>query len=181
MATEQQYFPTEGVGELEALPEWQRESYSEVLAAFNEPSLWRLREDRCAECYRFLWLRTFDPAICIRIEIPTNGVGELTKKVGTGKAGFNGVGTLSLNERERLTNAETLKFLAQLQSYRIWAEPTLDDRTGLDGARWIFEAVKAGAYHVVDRWCPENGSVRTIGLKMMINLAHLKLLYEEVY
>ena len=181
MATEEEYFPTESVEKSEALPERERESYSEALVGFGEPSLWRLREDQRAECYRFLWLRTFDPAICVRIEISTNGLGELTKKVGTGECGFGGVGRLSLNKRKRLTNQETAKFQAQLQFYRIWAEPTLEERSGLDGARWIFEGVKAGAYHVVDRWCPENGPVRTIGLNMMIKLAKLKLLYQEVY
>jgi hypothetical protein len=181
MVKELQYFPAEDLAKSEVLPESARESYSRVLAAFHEPSLWKLREDRGVECYRFLWLRTFHPAVCIRIEIHAKRGGVLFKKVGTGEYGFGGVGRLTLNKREQLTPEATGKFLAQLWFFKVCDEPPLDERTGLDGARWILEGIKGGVYCVVDRWCPEKGPVRTIGLKMLIDLAKLKLLYQEVY
>ena len=176
-----QYFPAESLGKTEALPESDRERYTEILAEFNEPSLWKLCEDARAECYRFLWLRTFHPAVCIRIDVTSKGTGELTKKIGTGECGFNGVGPLTLDKLEWLTKEDVAKFRAQLQIFKMWDEPTLDGSMGLDGAQWIFEAVKEDTYHVVGRWSPKDGPVRTIGLKMMIDLAKLKLLYEEVY
>jgi len=178
---ELQYFPSGNLGEAEVLRESARKHYSECLAAFDEPSFWRLSEDSRAECYRFLWLRTFHPAICVRIDITSKGTSELTKKTGTGECGFGGVGRLTLNKTGWLTKNETGKFLAQLDVYKIWDEPALEERNGLDGARWIFEGIKGGKYHVVDRWSPEKGPVRKIGLAMMTKLAKLKLLYDEVY
>ncbi|HJZ66445.1 MAG TPA: hypothetical protein VKD70_19120 [Candidatus Acidoferrum sp.] len=91
------------------------------------------------------------------------------------------MGRLTLNKTGWLTKNETGKFLAQLDVYKIWDEPALEERNGLDGARWIFEGIKGGKYHVVDRWSPEKGPVRKIGLAMMTKLAKLKLLYDEVY
>jgi hypothetical protein len=51
----------------------------------------------------------------------------------------------------------------------------------LDGAQWILEGVKNGKYQVTDRWSPEVGPIRNLGIMMLIDLAKLKLLYEEVY
>ncbi len=49
------------------------------------------------------------------------------------------------------------------------------------GAQWLAEAVKDGQYKVVDRWSPEKGPIHTLGIVMLIDLAKLKLLYQEVY
>ena len=41
--------------------------------------------------------------------------------------------------------------------------------------------VKDGTYHVVDRWSPDKCEVHSLGIMMLIDLAKLKLLYQEVY
>jgi len=51
----------------------------------------------------------------------------------------------------------------------------------LDGAQWIVEAIKDGSYKIVDRWSPADGPIRRIGLMMTIDLANMKLLYQDVY
>jgi len=65
----------------------------------------------------------------------------------------------------------------------MWKLPTRQSEgIGLDGAQWIIEAVKGGRYHVIDRWSPRaDDPVHGIGTILMINLAHFKLLYEDVY
>jgi hypothetical protein len=61
-------------------------------------------------------------------------------------------------------------------------EPGVPFRSNLRyGLFWVFEASKAGKYKVVGRWAPHNGPVRDLGLAMLIDVAKLKLLYQEVY
>ncbi len=63
-----------------------------------------------------------------------------------------------------------------------FADPRLKtDEIGVDGAQWIVEGIKDGRYKVVDRWSPEKGAVRALGLTMLLDLAKLKLQYREVY
>ena len=59
--------------------------------------------------------------------------------------------------------------LGKSPSWTFRAEP--DDRNGVDAAQWIFEGLKGGEYHIVDRWSPENGEVHSLGIMMLIDLA----------
>ncbi len=71
-----------------------------------------------------------------------------------------------------------------MEELAYWKLPTREAQTdviGLDGAQWLVEAVKEGQYKVVDRWWPEEGPIHTLGIVMLIDLAKLKLLYQEVY
>jgi hypothetical protein len=74
-------------------------------------------------------------------------------------------------------------FRNQVQDAALWKLPTRQSGgAGLDGAQWIMEMAKGGRYHVIDRWSPSaDDPVHRIGTTMMINLAHFKLLYEDVY
>ena len=54
----------------------------------------------------------------------------------------------------------------------------MGDETGLDGAQWIIEGLLNGNYHIVDRWSPEEGSIRAIGLHFL-KLSDLKV--DEIY
>jgi len=45
----------------------------------------------------------------------------------------------------------------------------------------ILPRSKNGDYHLVDRWSPDKGAVHALGIIMLIDLAKLKLLYQEVY
>ncbi len=84
----------------------------------------------------------------------------------------------------KLSKGETSWFLDRVQELGYWDLPTREEKTdviGLDGAQWVIEATKDGTYKVVDRWSPEKGPVRTLGLIMLLDLAKLKLLYQDVY
>ena len=78
-------------------------------------------------------------------------------------------------------------FLTSLNDLSFWKLPaSLVEETNvvqLDGAQWILEGVKQGRYHIVDRWSPDrtDDPVIIIGTTLMIDLAHFKFLYRDVY
>jgi hypothetical protein len=42
--------------------------------------------------------------------------------------------------------------------------------------------VKQGRYHVVDRWSSDSPDpVHMLGVELLINIAHFRLLYQKVY
>ena len=52
----------------------------------------------------------------------------------------------------------------------------------LDGAMWVVEGKKCDQYHLVERYAPKcSDKVRDIGLMMLLDMAKLNLLYDEVY
>ena len=75
-----------GVGVDDLRQRW----YSKHLAAMHEPSLWDLskRPKKSGEAYRFLWLRTFDEPVAIRVEKATDGAARLYTRVLDGKGGY---------------------------------------------------------------------------------------------
>jgi hypothetical protein len=175
-----EYFPKGSLGKTEELSTFCEEIYASHLIALKEPSLLQLCENPAAESYRFLWLRTFHPAVSVRIEPSADGTGDVITKIGNSKSGF-GAGSLRSQKRRKLTENEIGLFLAKLRFSNILQEPALEDVLALDGASWVFEAVKEGKYKIVDRHSPKDGPVRQIGLAMMIKFAKLKLLYQDVY
>ena len=180
VAPMERYFPAGSLGETAELSELRENSYSAHLQAFGEPSLFMHRPEGSKESYRFLWLRTFHPPLSIRVEASSDSVGILVKKIGSGAAGFGP----SKPIRERaldLPKKKAGQFLAQVNFYKFWELPTLESGLALDGASWILEGVKNGRYHIVDRHSPKDGPVRKLGLTMMIDLAKLRLLYQDVY
>jgi hypothetical protein len=168
----QQYFPP-------GTPDW----YAKYLVALQEPSLWELsRKDTNAEVYRFLWLRSFDNPIAVRLIVTSDG-GRLLSKTTSGKGGFE-PGHLLLNRESRLSREATEWFLTEVRHARFWDVPTKNNsRDGLDGAEWIVEGVKQGRYHIIDRFSPYDPKdpAHVLGIALLINLARFRLLYQEVY
>jgi hypothetical protein len=157
--------------------------YSKHLIAMREPSLWEVsRQDSTAEVFRFLWLRSFHHPISVRLTVRKDGTGILTSKETDGKGGY-APGKLIRNLAATLSKEQTAFFLDRVEAFGLWklAMEKLGT-TGLDGAEWIIEATKGGRYHIVDRWSPPaNDPVHALGTTLMINLAHFRLLYQDVY
>jgi len=99
-----------------------------------------------------------------------------------------------MNKTHALTKEQTNWALDRINEVGFWGPPSYEKpkegvgpngentvEIGLDGAQWILEGVKNGKYQVTDRWSPEVGPIRNLGIMMLIDLAKLKLLYEEVY
>jgi len=149
----------------------------------REPSLWDIsRRDSGAEVYRFLWLRSFHHPISVRLTVYKDGTGLLNSKETSGKGGYQ-PGGLIRNVTARLSGEQTDWFRDVAERSGLWKLPTEQPgAAGLDGAQWIIEVVKGGRCHIVDRWSPPTDDpVHALGTALMINLAHFKLLHEDVY
>lgn len=192
-ATKIDYFPPSTLEETPQSSQFKEQWYSDQLRALKEPSLWELSKTQKTQIYRFLWLRSFHHPISVRLDIAENGAAVLTTKVTNGTGGYE-PGDLVVNETHSLTKEQTASFLDQIKEAGFWGLATHENtqevvgpdgktivEVGVDGAQWILEGVKDGKYKIADRWSPEKGPVRALGLRMLIDLAKLKLLYEEVY
>jgi hypothetical protein len=178
-ACQAQFFPTSSLDrkgdDLKA--RW----YSAQLQALNEPSLFRLATDRTSHSYRFLWLRTFNHPVAIRVDIKPDRTGVLTAKVASGAGGY-APGTLLENTTRDLDEATVRSFLNLLDKTKFWKAPNpVNDQRGTDGSQWIVEGVKNGKYHVVDRWMPQNGPAHDIGVFLAFQLAKMRLPEREIY
>ena len=98
-----------------------------------------------------------------------------------------------MNNTRALTKEQTNRALDRINEVGFWSLPSYEKPTegvgpsgeksteiGLDGAQWILEGIMDGRYQIADRWSPQRGPVRTLGL-MMTKLAKLNLPHEEVY
>ena len=161
-------------------PDFPANWYTQHLSALNESSLWESSQTQKTQSYRFLWLRTFHHPIVVRIDVNANGTSLLTTKMTSGAGGYK-PGKLILNERRTLTSEQTNWFLGKIEVHNFWKLPSIQEDRGVDGAQWIIEGARNGTYHIVDRWSPEDGEIRALGLLMLNDLAKMKLAAKEVY
>jgi hypothetical protein len=158
------YFPVGVFSPHEDGMNWIAKFYSSSLAAMQEAPLSFIK-DKNIETYRFLWLRSFHPPVSIRFYRANNQSYMVVKQLSgvgvpeNGEANFPK--TLTVNETRPVTEAEWQRFQELLKKSGFWSIPTEDGKPiGLDGAGWLFEGVKSGQYHVVDRQSPEQGDFR---------------------
>ena len=174
-----QYFPKDSLdsGGNEFKSQW----YSRQLTALEEPSLFEMKKSLPSESYRFLWLRTFHHPVAIRLDPQPDGTSVLTTKVANGAGGYS-PGVLIVNTSRTLSKGQTVAFLSQVDKLRFWsARNPVKDQGGTDGSQWILEGVKAGRYHVVDRWMPKAGVARELGWMLAFQLASLNVPADERY
>ena len=155
--------------------------YSTQLRALREPSLFALATNKKAESYRFLWLRSFHHPVAVRVDLQVDGSWILVTKVASGAGGYS-PSTLTTNTSRQLTAQEAQSFRSMVENGGFWNAPNpINDQTGTDGSQWIIEGVKAGHYHVIDRWMPNNGPARDLGVFLVFDLARLSIPKNEVY
>lgn len=144
--------------------------YSSQLCAMGEPRLSAGNSgDRTV--IRFLWLRSFDPGIAIRVTRSADAYRLSTIRL-DGAGGY-APGNVALREERAITASEWHRLTAALKIANYWALPTSDrSNDGLDGSQWIVEAVEGGKHHVVDRWMGRD--IGAIG-KVMLELARLEM------
>lgn len=172
------YFPVHCFSDDEWIDTSTARWYSDQLRALQEPSLLDTAKNRSAESYRFLWLRSFDHPIAIRLDIRADGTGVLSTKIASGSGG-NKPGHLTENLSRPLFRQQVQMIQARLDSMQFWSL-RVDGRSGEDGAQWIIEGVEGGKYHLVDRWSPREGPIREFGL-MLLDMANLKISPRDVY
>lgn len=163
------YFPA-GIfnDEREDLDNFTREWYGNELDLLDEPSLYELSNDESKTAYRFLYLRSFHPAIAIRIELEEDKTGKLYVKNG------------DEYKQSSLSTIKTGQIFEELDRSILWKLSSTIEYSGLDGAHWIIEAVENGQYHLVDRWAPKYGYIRRIGL-YFLEVGGVDLDKEELY
>jgi len=98
-----------------------------------------------------------------------------------GAGGFN-PGSVVIDEQRELSAADADRVLAKItHGSEFWMLPeslprvqsrslpdgSVELRITSDGAQWIVEVRDGDDYHFVDRWSPEEGLVREIGLLLM--------------
>jgi hypothetical protein len=177
--TAQQYFPP-GL-----LDPQKVDRYSRQLKAMREPSLYELsQQDPNAKVYRFLWLRSFHHPIAIRLVVRKNGSGWINVRMTTGN-GWSEPGRISRYGVSWLTKGKTQALLNAYEGAGFWNLTTLPETTSTvvqnDGAQWIIEGVRAGKYHVIERWSPQTGDpVHAIGT-LALKLARFRIRPSEMY
>lgn len=174
-------------------PEFFRESVfpsgtvHELIRYFDSGALVSLQELPLGEyltadelvVYRFLWTRTFHPAVTIRVSEFVNGRGTVCSKMAAGMAGFE-IGPI-VRQIERTVGRWRLGRLRQIISKQgFWEAPPTDEHDCLDGAGWLFEAVSPEGYHVVRRHSSDSDVVHSLG-KQMIRLSGLRIKSRDVY
>ena len=194
------YFPSGSFDDSNAdvfMADW----YSHELRVLDEPPLSKLSSGgasgtsptAAAESYRFLWLRTFDPPVAIRLDVKADGTGTVTAKVADGQAGFPETSKKIVEKRSRaLTREQTGAFLAQINRTKFWSlvtniDPQDQMDTQTDGSEWVLEGVKGDTYHVVARWSPDVNrmhgckAIFDLGMALAVDLAQLQIPKDKMY
>jgi len=161
LTTDGSYFPED------VFDEFSTEWYVEHLKALDEPSLYSFSTDENITVYRFLWLRTFHEPIAIRIHLDHNTKTGIVYFKVCDKDGFN-PGKLIIDKSFNLNKKQYKEVDSLFFVRKFWHTRTAEIyNDGRDGARWIIEGVRGNKYHIVDRWTPEYGNTRKIGLYLL--------------
>lgn len=179
------YFPEGVFDDPDQASSW----YPYELRVLGEPSLYELGANPSTECYRLLWLRTFDAPVAIRLDVNADSTGTVTTKIGDGEAGFPTTTKKTVEiDKHLLTRDQVQAFEAQVDKTGLWRMATDEDPADVknDGSEWVIEAARGGDYNVVARWSPMSNAsegskaVLEIG-KMAMDLAQLKVAAEKMY
>lgn len=149
------FFP---VPELQAR---EKDWYGPELRAMEEPPLCRLASG-VEEAYRFVWLRSFHPAIAVRVERHGDEYALIGKRLSQARyepgSGWES-GDLVVDRSRRLRREHWKRLAALVDSAQFWSPETATRSAPeggvVDGAQWILEGVRNGRYRVLDRWSPE--------------------------
>jgi hypothetical protein len=175
-----QYFPPGAFYDYPALDAGVIRWYSKYLNVLGEPSLWATSKDSQLELYRFLWLRTWNQPVSIRVDRNSDGSATLTLKVATGSSGGDKPGKLNVVRTKTLTEEEFDAIADRFTAAGFWTMAPTVPSNGRDGARWVLEAAKSSRYRVVDRWSPEDGPIRGLALHIL-QLSGYAVAEDEVY
>ncbi len=150
-----------------------RDWYSQHLRAMGEPSLWGWsRNDRDVTAYRFLWLPTWGRPVAVRIEKRRQGIVLHLRQL-DGHGGYE-PGKIALDRKINLSPEQWNRQAERVARVGFWSLPTHVDHRGSDGEQLVFEGVRNGTYHVVDRWSPGSGPYRGL-CRSMLDLTGLDM------
>ncbi len=181
-----EFFPGERFSDRQDGTDLWKGWFASSLQAFGEPCL-PPGAPGPDEAYRFLWIRSFDPHLVVRLErwgermFVVSKVGEERMLHRQGPPGQPSVvfGPIEVNAEA------TRRFVEALESSGFWGLPTRGGlEGGSDGAEWVLEGWREGRYHVVSVWSPVHGGayVRFADACMeLVRLAGAQVDDERVY
>ena len=156
-----------GGGRWPVIDEYEADWFGQELRAFDEPSLYRASLDGVAaeRSLRFTWLRSFRDPIVVRIDrLADGGAGLVARQ----RSGGRRPGAQTRELSRRLTPVEVRDLDTVLGRAALPGQPARNCPLGTDGARWIIESVEPSTgYTYLNRWSPEDGPVREVGLHML--------------
>jgi len=127
---------------------------------------------------RLIWLRAFHEPVIVRVIQASEGTAELAAK------------QLNLRSRPReahgpeekisrpLTRQELDGLAKLLEISELLAQGSGSCDWGIDGSSWMLEAISGDGYRFIDRWSPQEGSMRDVGFALA-DLTGWQ--FEEVY
>lgn len=175
----QAYFPPKSFEAKASEDKFVADWYTHQLKALQEKPLFPAAANR--ETYRFLWLRTFDHPISVRLDVHEDGTGSLVTKSASGAGGY-APGKLTEDKTSVLTREQVAAFVGKTNAVHFWDLSSFDnDKNGCDGSEWVIEAVKDEKYHIVGRWSPKNGPVYELGSALAFDLAHIRVRKDQLY
>jgi hypothetical protein len=113
---------------------------------------------------RFAMFRSFHAPVVVRVDLLPTGEMELTAKVAVGDDGCR-IDESPCELQRVLTSDERVRLEAAADS--AFAAPPRDCRGGLDGSRWLIEKSGDGQYDIAQRFSPNRGRVRELGITML--------------
>jgi hypothetical protein len=111
---------------------------------------------------RFTWLRSFHNPVSIRVEYLQSGRARMTA------TRARVAGSHYLGHVQRVERVLTHEELDRLDSTRLGPDSDAGEYCrGADGSNWIIEESGPEGYAFVDRWSPEDGPVRELGMTLL--------------
>ena len=158
-----------------------------VSKLFNETPVLPIN-DRRAEIYRITIIPTFYNPIKVRVEKHKAHYFLVAKRL-SGQGGYN-AGKLKTTKTRRLKPVEWEHLLDLIRKADFWEMAYLDKEPEpnekgevticLDGSEWVLEGVKNGAFHAVNRYCPDVKGFVAVGL-YLVKLSGLRVRHFELY
>ena len=122
--------------------------YSAELCAMGEAPMARPSGPSSLR-FRFLWIRSFDPAISVRIDHDGQRTKLVAVQLESPREDYQ-PGAVTRRESRELSPQEWQAFSEAITQSRVW-EAESDSHTCCDGAQWIFEIADPNRNHIVDK------------------------------
>ncbi len=142
---------------------------SEICEMGEEP----LPASPAEEAYRFLWLRSREGPVFVRVEKRQGGATLVAAELDL-------TGKVLRRARRPLEPREWAALQAAVDAAGFWSLSTDDEPGGADGAMWTLEGRRGGEYHNASRWSPERSPFRAAGEAFLV-ASRLSFPAAEVY
>lgn len=145
-------------------------------------------DDQKLEAYRLTVIPTFHGPLSLRVD-NLGGKFRVIAKQLNGSGGYK-IGGIRRVKIHGISSKQWAKLLELMKATDFWNAPYREPKNipstdgsveiCSDGAEWTLEAVKNGEYHVINRYCPSDLSLRSVGLYLLA-LSRLNVKSSNLY